>query len=207
MTEQMTLYNCNNCNKIYNGGKNDYEGAIRENMDPQNFLCTRCAEIELGYGTEHCAIHGNEFTDFKCQYCCSIALYATENGNKFHCQPCFNDMMEKRLHVKTQCTGGPDCALGISSHPACPTKFPLGCSLCRSEKMEILVKDTGKGGFNVEQRNDMMSKHGAINNQAELGFRKGGKQPAPPMPKVTAGGAVNHPNHQHQKKNKACTIF
>ena len=71
--------------------------------------------------------------------------------------------MENRLHVKTQCTGGPDCALGISSHPVAPTKYPLGCSLCRSEKMEFLVKDTGKGGFNVEQRNDMMAKHGAIN--------------------------------------------
>ena len=83
--------------------------------------------------------------------------------------------MENRLNVKTNCTGGPDCALGISTHPQAPTKFPLGCSLCRSEKMEILVKDTGKGGFNVEQRDDMMSKHGNINNHAELGFRKGGK--------------------------------
>ena len=204
MTEQMTLYNCNNCNKIYNGGKNDYDGALRENMDPTSFLCQRCAELELGYGKEYCDLHGNEFTDFKCQYCCAIALYATDNGQKFYCQPCFNDKMENRLNVKTQCTGGPDCALGISTHPPAPQKFPLGCSLCRSEKMEILVKDTGKGGFNVEQRGDMMAKHGAINNHAELGFRKGGKQPAPQV-KVTVGGPENH--HQHQKAKKACTIF
>jgi len=91
MTEHMTLYNCNKCNRIFNGGKNDYDGAIRENMDPSNFLCRPCAEIELGYGKEYCDLHGNEFADFKCQYCCSIALYVTDNGTKFFCQPCFND--------------------------------------------------------------------------------------------------------------------
>ena len=59
--------------------------------------------------------------------------------------------------------------------------------------MEFLVKDTGKGGFNVEQRSDMMSKHGAINNHAELGFRKGGKAPAPtPAPVV-----VHAPDYHH----------
>jgi len=36
--------------------------------------------------------------------------------------------------------------------------------------MEILVRDTGKGGFNVEQRDDLMAKHGKINNQTELRF-------------------------------------
>lgn len=71
--------------------------------------------------------------------------------------------MEKRLNVKTSCTGGDQCPLGIIKHPKAPTKFPLGCSLCRSEKMEILVKDSGKGGFNVENRGDMMAKHGHIN--------------------------------------------
>jgi len=29
--------------------------------------------------------------------------------------------------------------------------------------MEILVKDSGKGGFNIEQRGDLMAKHGHIN--------------------------------------------
>lgn len=79
--------------------------------------------------------------------------------------------MEKKLvENKTKCTGGAYCGLGISNHPAAPAKFPLGCSLCRSEKMEILVRDTGKGGFNVEQRDDLMAKHGKINNGSELRF-------------------------------------
>lgn len=39
MFEQTTLYSCYECHKVYFGGMNDYEGALRENMDPQNFLC------------------------------------------------------------------------------------------------------------------------------------------------------------------------
>jgi len=79
-------------------------------------------------------------------------------------------METKQAETKTNCTGGVHCSLGISNHPAAPAKFALGCSLCRSEKMEILVRDTGKGGFNVEQRDDLMAKHGKINNQTELRF-------------------------------------
>lgn len=153
--EQMTLYNCNSCHRIYNGGKNDYNGALRENMDAKNFLCQPCSEVALGYGQEMCALHGNEFCDFKCQYCCSIALFVCDNGTKFYCQPCFNDMMAKKISVKTQCTGGKNCALGISRHPQATQKYPLGCSLCRSEKMEVLVRESGSGGFNVEKRDDM----------------------------------------------------
>ena len=155
MMNHMTLYNCFKCRRVYNGGKNDFDGALRENMDPKNFLCQQCMEVELGYGKEFCDLHGNEFADFKCQYCCSIALYVCDNGTKFYCQPCFNDLMEKKISVKTDCTGGKNCALGISSHPKAPTKFPLGCSLCRSEKMEVLVKESGQAGFNIEKRNDM----------------------------------------------------
>ena len=65
-------------------------------------------------------------------------------------------MMAKKQRVKTECTGGKNCALGISSHPKATTRFPLGCSLCRSEKLEVLVKESGNGGFNVEQRDDMV---------------------------------------------------
>lgn len=85
---------------------NDYDGALRENQELKNFMCQKCAEIELGYGKEICEIHGNEFCDFKCNYCCSIALYVCDNGKRLTCQPCFNDVMEKRESVKTQCTGG-----------------------------------------------------------------------------------------------------
>jgi len=196
MLEQMTLYNCFKCNKVYNGGMNDYEGAIRENMDAENFLCLTCAEDELGYGKEMCPLHGNEFTDFKCNHCCSIALFVIDNGKRFFCQPCFNDHMEKKEKVKTDCEGGPDCPLQISHHPKAPARYPMGCSLCRSQKLEMLVKEAPSAGFNVEQRNDLMKKHGHINVPVaqRMPVKKGNQK--------TAGGAV--PGGQ---KKKGCTIF
>ena len=148
---------------------NDFNTAVRENMDAENFLCTECAEQALGYGKEYCEIHGNEFIDWKCKNCCSIALFVHGNGSNFHCQPCFNDMMEKRGDSpKTDCCGGPDCPLGVSCHPKAPKKYALGCSLCRSEKIDLIVKEAkGHGGLNVEKRSDMLSKHGHINNHDE----------------------------------------
>lgn len=137
-------------------------------MDAKNFLCQRCCEVELGYGQESCTIHGNEFIDNKCSFCCSIALFVTEGGKKFHCQPCFNNMMEKRPVPQSDCTGGQTCPLKISSHPRAPTKYALGCALCRSEKLEVLVREADVAGFNVEKREDLMKKHGGINNHGEL---------------------------------------
>lgn len=76
--------------------------------------------------------------------------------------------MEKKSNlVKTDCTGGPKCALDISTHPKAPTKFPLGCSLCRSEKLEVIVKESNAGGFNLEKRDDLMAKHGHINARVD----------------------------------------
>jgi len=57
--------------------------------------------------------------------------------------------------------------MGISKHPKCPERFPLGCALCRSEKLSVLVKESNSAGFNLEKRDDMMAKHGGINNLEE----------------------------------------
>lgn len=77
--------------------------------------------------------------------------------------------MEKRPQIASDCTGGRDCKLKITSHPRAPAKYPMGCSLCRSEKLEVLVREADVAGFNVETRDDLMKKHGHINNREELG--------------------------------------
>lgn len=141
---------------------------MRETFEPKNFLCPPCAEVELGYGSADCDVHGNEFIDHKCSFCCSIALFVTENGNRFHCQPCFNSMMEKKKVVSVKCTGGPTCNLKITRHAQAPAKFPLGCALCRSEKLEIIVREADVAGFNVETRKDLLNKHGRTDNKDEM---------------------------------------
>ena len=68
----------------------------------------------------------------------------------------------------TECTGGPQCPLGIWSHPKADlnvniSKYPLGCSLCRSEKLSVIVRPATKNaGVNIETRPEMLNKHGGF---------------------------------------------
>ena len=95
--------------------------------------------------------------------------------------------------MKTECTGGRNCPLEISKHPKGPGKFALGCSLCRSEKLEEIVREPlGGGGFNIEKRNDLLHKHGHIdvNLDERMNVIRGRQQPQPPQPRP---GIMNRP--------------
>lgn len=135
-------------------------------MDAECFMCRQCASIELGYGKDFCDIHGNEFIDYKCMFCCSIALFVSDSGKKFDCEPCLHNAMEKSRKVMTDCTGGAKCPLGIHRHPAADpdankSKYALGCGLCRSEKLSVIVRPvTQSAGVNLETREEMKNKHG-----------------------------------------------
>ena len=153
-------------------------------MEAENFLCMKCAAIELGYGKEFCEIHGNEFIDFKCMFCCSIALFVSEGGKKFDCEPCIHNALDGSRRVMTSCTGGPACQLGIWQHPKADqdvkkSKYALGCGLCRSEKLSVIVRPSKNAGVNLEMREEMKSKHGHFKGHdinREMKIVKGGAQ-------------------------------
>jgi len=161
-----TFYECFKCKDPYFGGMEDCQQAMQsENqLKKEDLLCKRCSIEELGLGRAMCEKHGNEFVDWKCMYCCSIALFICSGGTGNFCTPCHNDAMAGRLHAKTQCTGGEGCPLGIPIHPVASSdpkksKFPLGCSLCRSEKLALIKGKeaaAGDGGFNLERRGSML---------------------------------------------------
>ena len=106
-----------------------------------------------------CEKHGNEFIDYKCMYCCSIALFICCKGRYYFCPPCHNDAMNGGQHKpKKGCVGGEDCPLGIECHPEAdddPKKsmFSLGCSLCRSEHLALIEdRKDASSGANLEKR-------------------------------------------------------
>ena len=74
------------------------------------------------------------------------------------CQPCHNDAMANQLRVKSDCEGGPECPLGLAKHPKADmernkSSFPLGCSLCRSEKLGVIAdKEDASTGVSLEKR-------------------------------------------------------
>jgi len=133
-------------------------------LKKEDLLCRSCMTDALGFGKAMCDTHGNEFVDWKCMFCCSIALFICTGGTGNYCTPCHNDAMAGRLHGKTQsqCVGGKECPLGIDRHPKADmdpkkSRFPLGCSLCRSEKINLVANnDKATVGVNLERRGSMV---------------------------------------------------
>lgn len=110
-----TFYECFKCKKPYFGGMMDCLQAMQseDKIKPEDLLCKRCLTLSLDWGKAMCDKHGNEFVDWKCMYCCSIALFICTGGTGNYCTPCHNDAMAGRLSVKTQCKGGDACPLKI----------------------------------------------------------------------------------------------
>ena len=74
-------------------------------------------------------------------YCCSTALFCCF-GTHYMCNPC-HDEYNRTLNPPLKDCHGINCPLGIphpppSKNPRAGGVFPLGCGICRSEKLEIL---------------------------------------------------------------------
>ncbi len=69
-----SYYMCFKCKKPYFGGLKDCERAMEEEkkeFDPKDLVCPGCCKIPI----KDCEKHGNEYIEFKCKFCCSLALW------------------------------------------------------------------------------------------------------------------------------------
>lgn len=64
---------CNKCNKAYFGGESRCQQALDSSTyKPEELVCGGCSDIA---GAPVCGRHGTEFLEYKCRYCCSVAVY------------------------------------------------------------------------------------------------------------------------------------
>ena len=135
------VYPCFECKKPFFGGLRDCENEMqqqeRQNTKPEDLLCQECLIKEIGVGQTKCKKHGDVQIDWKCQYCCSVAVYKCWGTNYF-CERCHSGDFKT---VKD--CGGVKCPLGIAHPPPNSNShlggvFPLGCGICRSENLEKL---------------------------------------------------------------------
>lgn len=84
---------------------------------------------------QNCATHGEDFIEYKCRYCCSVAVFFCF-GNTHFCNQCHNSWLILRSMELPPCPAGPvgkkltgQCPLGID-HPPTGQEFCLGCGLC-----------------------------------------------------------------------------
>ena len=94
------------------------------------------------YGKTYCDKHKEAFIDYKCRYCCSVALFFCFGSHHF-CDPCHRkawELRNKKDKDIDQCKGKDKCPLQIE-HPANGKEYALGCGLCRERKLNIKEED------------------------------------------------------------------
>lgn len=146
--KKFAYYPCFKCGKPYFGGAKACGAASNVEVKPEHMICVAClphtAEAE-------CAKHGDEFVEWKCQFCCSTAVFFCFGTTHFcvKCHDHHSEMQQMRDSGKLpHCPSGPrgkqleghpgpeDCPLGIH-HPPHGTEFCLGCGVCRNAKRDF----------------------------------------------------------------------
>lgn len=137
--EKYAYYMCFKCAKPYYGGdvRCDPGGAGGdEQHDPKTLICGGCSDVSR---SQNCPKHGNEFLSYKCQFCCSIAVFFC--FGKYHfCNTCHNNhgrLIGAQQSQMAKCPAGPgsvqlagsECPLRVNHAPTGET-FSLGCGVC-----------------------------------------------------------------------------
>jgi len=137
--QRYSYFLCYECKMPYYGGE-AHCGAAGGEFKPEELICQSCQPL-LGGATE-CEIHGREFLEYKCRFCCSVAVWFCFGTTHF-CDKCHNEpgrMCEAKPEDLPKCPAGPlmaqlegDCPLGCK-HPPSGEEFCLGCSICREAR-------------------------------------------------------------------------
>jgi len=128
--QKFAYYLCFKCGKPYYGGEVAC-AAAGASFDPSEFICGGCAPWS---GELDCPKHGKDFIEFKCRYCCSVAVWFCFGTTHF-CEPCHSRHSSPGPGPCPWVAGkkydGDKCPLGLV-HPPTGEEFPLGCGVCRN---------------------------------------------------------------------------
>ncbi|KRT81356.1 hypothetical protein AMK59_5684, partial [Oryctes borbonicus] len=136
--DRYAYYVCYKCNKAYYGGEARCDAEVSENYDPTELVCGGCSDVARA---QMCPKHGTDFLEYKCRYCCSVAVFFCFGTTHF-CNPCHDDFQRVTNLPKNelpQCPAGPkakqldgeECPLHVK-HPPTGEEFALGCGVCRN---------------------------------------------------------------------------
>ncbi|CRK91251.1 CLUMA_CG004931, isoform A [Clunio marinus] len=136
--ERYAYYVCCKCQKAYYGGEARCDVEMAENFNPEELVCGGCSDIAKA---QMCPKHGMDFLEYKCRYCCSVAVFFCFGTTHF-CDTCHDDFQRLTNIPKIKlpkCPAGPkamqlmtdECPLHIV-HPPTGEEFALGCGICRN---------------------------------------------------------------------------
>uniref|UniRef100_T1JCF5 RCR-type E3 ubiquitin transferase n=1 Tax=Strigamia maritima TaxID=126957 RepID=T1JCF5_STRMM len=133
--ERYAYYVCYKCKKAYYGGevRCDIEAGGGDDYDPTELVCGGCSDVSRA---QMCPKHGTDFLEYKCRYCCSVAVFFCFGTTHF-CNACHDDFQRVTNIPKQElphCPAGPkaqqmegeECPLHVQ-HPPTGEEFALGC--------------------------------------------------------------------------------
>ncbi|XP_078322875.1 E3 ubiquitin-protein ligase MYCBP2-like [Crassostrea virginica] len=133
--DKYAYYMCSRCQKSYFGGERRCQDGVEE-VDPNDLICPLCSDTSKD---KNCPRHGADYLQYKCRYCCSVAMFHCFGTTHF-CDPChsnYTTVHGKPASSLPQCPAGPcgkqlpgsECPLGIQ-HPPTGEEFVIGCAMC-----------------------------------------------------------------------------
>ncbi|GAB6023050.1 hypothetical protein CHUAL_007142 [Chamberlinius hualienensis] len=138
--ERYAYYVCYTCQKAYYGGevRCDIEAGGADDYDPTELVCGGCSDVS---SAQMCPKHGADFLEYKCRYCCSVAVFFCFGTTHF-CNACHDDFQHvtnipkpELPHCPAGAKGkqleGEECPLHLP-HPPTGEEFALGCGVCRN---------------------------------------------------------------------------
>lgn len=124
--------------QAYYGGEARCDAEMGDKYDPEELVCGGCSDVARA---QMCPKHGTDFLEYKCRYCCSVAVFFCFGTTHF-CDTCHDDFQRLTNIAKNKlprCPAGPkakqlmgdDCPLHVI-HPPTGEEFALGCGICRN---------------------------------------------------------------------------
>jgi len=131
--DRYAYFMCAKCTQPYFAGQRRCDAGEEEKpFDPADLVCGACSGSAPA---AECAVHGKDFLEWKCQFCCTISSWycwgKTHFCNDCHTRQQKGDYLTKKpKSAIPMCSGVDKCPLGVV-HPHCE-EFLLGCALCRN---------------------------------------------------------------------------
>ena len=136
--KKYAYYMCHKCDSPYFGGEYACAAAAGDEYDPTELVCGACIG---GAPAQICPKHGTDFLEYKCRFCCSVAVFFCFGTTHF-CTPCHDAhsrCVAESKDAMPQCPVGPvfkelegdECPLHVV-HPPTGEEFCLGCGVCRN---------------------------------------------------------------------------
>ena len=130
---KLLYYQCIQCKNPYFGGLSDCESNEEtkegyQPLKPEDIKCQTCRLDAKVASQQKCSVHGREYLEYKCKYCCKQADFLCANGIHY-CVKCHDNWAKVQ---PAPCLGFEQCPLK-GFHPPNGIEYYYGCAMCRTD--------------------------------------------------------------------------